>query len=78
MSIQYYNQNPEQTSLTIVDINDRPILELQPKQLMQNGVHSFDFRTNTVASGVYYIRLTEYSSDGSKLQVQDSRFIVAH
>ncbi len=78
MSIQYYNHNPEQTSLSIVDVNDRPIVELQPKQLMQNGIHAFDFRTNTVASGVYSIRLTEYTSDGSKLQVQDSRFIVAH
>jgi hypothetical protein len=78
MTIQYYNHNPERTSLRIVDINDRTITELQQDELTPNGIHSFDFHTNLVATGTYFIRLTRYASDGTRLEVQDQRFIVFH
>ncbi|HYM19433.1 MAG TPA: hypothetical protein VEW28_00340 [Candidatus Kapabacteria bacterium] len=78
MTIQYYNHNPEQTSLRVVDELDREVVVLQQQQLMTNGLHSFDFNTALFATGAYFIRLTRYTADGSKLEVLDSRFLVVH
>ncbi|MBS1904564.1 MAG: hypothetical protein JSS75_12725 [Bacteroidetes bacterium] len=78
MTIQYYNHNAERTSLRIVDINDRTVVELQPDETAPNGIHSFPFNTATVATGTYFIRLTRYGVDGSQVEVQDERFIIIH
>ena|SRR5579883_2745977 len=78
MSIQYYNNVAEQTELKIVDILDHVVMELQPTEMAQNGLHSFNFNTGLVATGTYFIRLTRYASDGSQLEVQDQRFMIVH
>ena len=84
INVAYYNHNPEETSLRIVDVNDKTVIELQPRQFVENGVHSYVLNprrlTNggRLTSGVYFIRLTTYTSTGSQKQVQDSRFIVVH
>jgi len=78
INIAYYNHNPEETSLRIVDINDKTIVELQPRQFVPNGIHRYTVRSRQLTSGTYFIRLTTYTSTGSKKQVQDSRFIVVH
>ncbi len=78
VQIQYYNHNEEETSLYIVDINDRVVSELQPRKIVPNGIHSFPFQTNLVSTGAYHIRLKRYTSSGSELETQDLRFIVVH
>jgi hypothetical protein len=78
IAIQFYNHNPQQLSLRIVDINDKTIKILQPQAMLANGIHSYQFPTNLVATGTYHIRLTTYSSTGAQSLVQDSRFIVLH
>lgn len=78
VNIAYYNHNPEETSLCIVDVNDKTVVELQPRQFVQNGIHRYTIKSRTLTSGTYFIRLTTYTSTGSKKEVQDSRFIVVH
>lgn len=78
VNIAYYNHNPEETSLSIVDINDKAVMDLQPRQFVPNGIHRFPVESRRLTSGTYFIRLTTYTSTGSKKQVQDSRFIVVH
>ena len=78
VSIQYYNHNPEQTSLRIVDALDREVQVLQPQQLMTNGLHSYDLNTGLISTGTYFIRLTRYTADGSNLEVLNERFVVVH
>lgn len=84
INIAYYNHNPEETSLRIVDVNDKTVIELQPRQFVENGIHSYVLNPrrlpngSKLTSGAYFIRLTTYTSTGSKKQVQDSRFIVVH
>lgn len=76
INIAYYNHNPEETSLRIVDILDRTVIDLQPRQFIENGVHSHTIEPGKLAGGAYFIRLTTYTSTGSQKQVQDLRFIV--
>jgi hypothetical protein len=76
VTIRYYNHNPEVTSLKIFDAGDRLIAELQPQKLMPNGIHEYPFFTYLYASGSYHIRLMRYSTDGTQLSAEDSRFIV--
>ena len=78
ITIQYYNHNPDIVMVRVVDILDRTIQTLQPQQLMPNGLHVFPFSTRGLASGMYFIRLTNYTSDGSINTQQDSRFIILH
>ena len=78
MKIQFYNHVAQEVSLRIVDLTDKTVVVLQPQQTLLNGIHSYDFPTNSVATGTYFIRLTTYSSTGSQNLVQDSRFIVLH
>jgi hypothetical protein len=78
MKIQFYNHVAEEVSLRIVDLNDKTVAVLQPQQMLPNGIHPYDFHTNSVATGTYFIRLTTYSSTGSQNLVQDARFIVLH
>ncbi len=78
MKIQFYNHDVQEASLRIVDINDKTIVELQAQQTLPNGIHSYDFHTNSVPTGTYFVRLTTYSSTGSLDVVQDARFLVLH
>ena len=78
MKIQFYNHVAQEVSLRIVDLNDKTVVVLQPQKTLPNGIHSYDFPTNSAATGTYFIRLTTYSSTGSQNLVQDSRFIVLH
>ncbi|HET9137291.1 MAG TPA: hypothetical protein VFO76_11680 [Candidatus Kapabacteria bacterium] len=76
ITLRYYNHNPELISLKVFDASDRLIEVLQQQQLMPNGIHDHPFFTYLYASGSYHIRLTRYSSDGTELSTEDSRFIV--
>lgn len=78
VNISYYNHNKQETSLIIVDINDKLIAELQPRQSTDPGVHKFEFKTSKVATGSYYLRLKTYTSTGSLDNTQSSRFVVLH
>ena len=78
MNIQVYNHNPQEISLRIVDINDKTVAQLQPPAMLDNGIHSYPFSTNLVATGIYFIRLTTYTSTGTQDLIQDTRFIVLH
>ena len=78
--IQYYNHNAAVTMLRVVDFLDRSVstdpFPLQSQQLVPNGLHRFTLSTSTLAAGVYFIRLTTYTSTGDIDQVQDSRFMI--
>ena len=78
MQIHFYNHNPQEVSLRIVDMLDRTVKELQAPATLMNGIHSYDFNTGLVSNGTYFIRLTTYTSTGSLELVQDMRFIVLH
>ena len=78
INIAYYNHNSEETALRIVDVLDRTVIDLQPRQFVENGTHKFTISPRSLASGTYFIRLTTYTSTGSQKQVQDLRFIVVH
>lgn len=77
INIAYYNHNPEETMLRIVDITDKTVEVLQPRQFVENGLHKFT-PSKKLPSGVYFVRLTVFTATGSEKQVQDSRFIVVH
>lgn len=76
VNISYYNHNPQETALYIVDITDKVIRELQPRALTPNGVHKFELPITGLATGAYFVRLKTYTSTGSLEQTQDSRFLV--
>jgi hypothetical protein len=78
VNISYYNHNSQETALFVVDVNDKVVRQLQPRQMVANGVHKFTFETRTVATGSYFVRLRTYTSTGSEEKVQDSRFLVVH
>jgi len=80
VTIQYYNHVPMETELRVVDLLDRMVtsIELQPRALTPNGLHSFRLSTSGLSAGLYFIRLTTFALDGSVELVQDSRFVVAH
>ncbi len=78
MKIQFYTHFTQEVSLRIVDLLDKTVIELQPPQMLANGTYSYDFQTNLVATGTYFIRLTTFSSTGVQNLVQDTRFIVLH
>ncbi len=78
MKIQIYNHYAQAISLRIVDLLDKTVAVLQPQETLQNGIHSYDFNTNIVSTGSYFIRMTTFSSTGSQSLVQDMRFIVLH
>jgi hypothetical protein len=78
--IQYYNHTPMVTMLRVVDVLDRSVatdpFPLQSQQLVPNGLHRYSLSTTALAAGVYFIRLTTYTSTGDIDQVQDSRFMI--
>jgi len=76
VNISYYNHNPQETALYIVDVTDKVIKELQPRALTPNGVHKFELPITGLATGAYFVRLKTYTSTGSLEQTQDSRFLV--
>ena len=76
VNISYYNHNPQETALYIVDVTDKVIRELQPRALTPNGVHKFELPVTGLATGAYFVRLKTYTSTGSLEQTQDSRFLV--
>ena len=78
IKIRIYLHNPEMVSLRVVDINDKPVRELQKPETLANGIHEYDFPTYLVATGTYHIRLIRYTTTGSENTTQDSRFIVLH
>jgi hypothetical protein len=74
--ISYYNHNPQETALYVVDINDKIVRELQVRTLISSGVHKFELPITGLATGAYFVRLKTYNSTGSLDQTQDSRFLV--
>lgn len=78
VNIGYYNHNPMETSLMVVDVNDKVVKVLQTRQLTASGVHKFQMPTNTIATGSYFVRLRTFTQTGSEEKVQDSRFLVVH
>lgn len=76
VNISYYNHNPQETALIVVDVNDKVVRELQTRKLMPNGVHKFEVPITGLATGAYFVRLKTYTSTGSLDQTQDSRFLV--
>ncbi|MEI8134084.1 MAG: hypothetical protein WCH46_03265 [bacterium] len=78
LKIKIYSHFAQQISVRIVDVNDRPMKVLQEPVMVSEGIHTYEFPTNLVATGPYYVRLTTYSSTGSENLIQDSRFLVLH
>jgi hypothetical protein len=78
--VQYYNHNPEEISIRVVDVLDRLVtpVETQPRTFTANGLHSFGLSTRGLASGMYFIRLTSYTSAGAVNQIDESRFLILH
>src|SRR5207249_4788508 len=62
IKIQFYTHSVQQVSLRIVDILDKTVKILQEPETLLNGIHSYDFQTNLVATGTYHIRLVTYTS----------------
>jgi hypothetical protein len=78
VKVQIYLHFAQQVSLRIVDINDKTVKILQPLEMLSNGIHTYDFPTNPIATGSYHIRMVTYTSTGSENVTEDSRFIVLH
>lgn len=78
VKIQVYNHFTQQISVKIVDVLGKTIKILQPPETLANGIHPYDFETNLISTGTYYIRLATFSSTGTEDLIQDLRFIVIH
>jgi hypothetical protein len=78
INVQVYNHNPDIFSVRIVDLLDRTVKVLQPKEALLNDLHKYQFQSFDLASAKYFIRLTTYTESGAIREVQDASFIILH
>ncbi|MDP4198728.1 MAG: T9SS type A sorting domain-containing protein [Bacteroidota bacterium] len=78
ITVQFYNHQNETLTCRVFDIANRFMVELQPKQLTQHGLHTFTIPANRLSSGTYFIRLTTFTESGAEDVVDNSRFLIVH
>lgn len=77
IQIQYYNHNPEELSVDIIDLLNRVVFVVQPRALTPNGVHRVQLPAGRLSSASYFIRLRTYSATGTQLSVETLRLVIA-
>jgi hypothetical protein len=78
VTIQFYNHRDETLKCRIYDSDDRPMIELQPKQFTPHGLHTFHIPASSLATGSYFIRLTTYTASDAENIVDNTRFVILH
>ncbi len=81
ITIQTYNRNPTELSVTIYDNAGREVLDLIPKQTMPGGLQTMTIPPFRLPSGVYHVRLLTYTSSDPTAAVDvvdDGRFVILH
>jgi hypothetical protein len=74
--IQYYNHNDQDLAVDIMDMNGRVVYVVQSRQLMPNGLHRLDLPSNSLASGVYHLRLRTFTPAGKADELELYRFMI--
>ncbi len=75
--IQFYNHNPQDLACDILDLHGRPVIIVQQRTFLANGLHRLSLPSNKLSSGVYFIRLRTYTPAGKLEEVQSYRFMIA-
>lgn len=78
VTIQTYNRNPVELSVTVYDAAGREMIDLAPKQMMSGGLQTFTIPPSTLSSGVYHVRLITYTASDVSDIVDDARFLIIH
>jgi hypothetical protein len=77
ITVQTYNRNSVEISVTVYDGAGREMLDLLPKQTLPGGLHTFTIPPN-LSAGVYHVRLIAYTASDAPDIVDDARFIIVH
>jgi hypothetical protein len=78
ITIQFYNHNDEVLMCQVFDAADRLMLVVQPKQMTAGGLHTFLIPASSLASGMYFIRLTTFTASDNEDVVDNTRFLIIH
>jgi hypothetical protein len=78
ITVQTYNRNPVELSVTVYDNAGRETLDLIPKQMMPGGLQTMTILPYQLPSGVYHVRLVTYTASDAPDIVDDNRFIILH
>ncbi len=81
ITIQTYNRNPTELSVTIYDNAGRTMLTLLPKQTMPGGLQTMTIVPYQLPSGVYHVQLLTYTSSDPSAAVDvvdDENFVILH
>lgn len=81
ITVQTYNRNPTELSVTIYDNAGRSMLTLLPKQTMPGGLQTMTIAPFQLPSGVYHVQLLTYTSSDPSAAVDvidEERFVILH
>ena len=78
ITVQTYNRNPVEISVTVYDAAGREMLDLLPKQTLPGGLQTFTISGSQLSAGVYHVRLITYTASDAPDIVDDARFIIVH
>jgi len=76
ITVQFYNHNPETIACRVFDLACRLIMEIQPKQSTEAGLHTIEIPRFALSSGTYFLRLTTFTASGAANIVDNARFVV--
>lgn len=75
--IQFYNHNPVELAVDVLDLLNKVVFVVQPRTFMANGLHRVELPATRLASGAYFIRLRTYSGSGNLAEEEVTRFVIA-
>jgi hypothetical protein len=81
ITVQTYNRNPTELSVTIYDNAGRDMLDLIPRQTMPGGLQTMTIPPYRLPSGVYHVELLTYTSSDPSAAVDivdNDRFVILH
>lgn len=78
ITVQTYNRNPVEISVTVYDAAGREMLDLLPKQTLPGGLHTFTISPHQLSAGMYHVRLITYTASDAPDVVDDARFVIVH
>jgi len=78
ITVQTYNHNPVELSVTIYDAAGREMLDLIPKQMEPGGLKTLTIPALLLSSGMYRAVLTTYTASGAIDAVDQLRFLIVH
>jgi hypothetical protein len=74
--IQFYNHNPTELAVEVLDLLNKVVFVVQPRTLMANGLHRVEMPATRLASGAYFIRLRTYTGSGKLAEEEVTRFVI--